>query len=117
MIHSFDIFDTCFVRSCGSPLEVFRILAQRVLPVGYDKSMVKDFVSERIKAENKARTNRYSNEDVTLAQIYTFANFSHLVKKCHEQIMKEELMIEQQMLVPVRKIKDEIELLHQRGEN
>lgn len=117
MIHSFDIFDTCFVRSCGSPLEVFRILAQRVLPVGYDKSMVKDFVSERIKAENKARTNRSSNEDVTLAQIYTFANFSHLVKKCHEQIMKEELMIEQQMLVPVRKIKDEIELLHQRGES
>ena len=32
MIYSFDIFDTCLIRTCGLPYFAFEILARRVMP-------------------------------------------------------------------------------------
>ena len=31
VIYSFDLFDTCFIRACGAPRNVFDLLAYRVL--------------------------------------------------------------------------------------
>ena len=43
VIYSFDLFDTCFIRACGAPRNVFDLLAYRVLGANSDESARTDF--------------------------------------------------------------------------
>lgn len=43
VIYSFDLFDTCFIRACGAPRNVFDLLAYRVLGANSDESARADF--------------------------------------------------------------------------
>ena len=57
MMYSFDIFDTCFVRTCGSPDFVFDILAEKVLGKNSSLTERMDFAYTRREAERIARQN------------------------------------------------------------
>ncbi len=48
--YSFDIFDTCLVRKCGSSDNIFRIWADRALGE-VDRSYLKDLINSRLSAE------------------------------------------------------------------
>ena len=52
MIYSFDVFDTCIVRSCGKPDNIFRLLAEEVVQ-DKDESRLRAFVIERKNAEKR----------------------------------------------------------------
>ena len=67
-VYSFDVFDTCLVRTCGFAHNVFDLLAIEVL--GHDKpeSWLAEFALIRTKGEEEAR--RKKAEEITLEDIY-----------------------------------------------
>jgi predicted HAD superfamily hydrolase len=71
-LHSFDVFDTCLVRSCPFPSDVFRSLAEafrKSLAPRCGPSFVEDFQSARVRAEEVVRS-RTSSEDISLSDIW-----------------------------------------------
>ena len=69
-VRTFDVFDTCLVRTCGSAAAVFDILARKVLCDGTSTS-INDFAKERIDGEFRARNaaKLLGREEVTLSEI------------------------------------------------
>lgn len=116
MTYSFDIFDTCFVRACGSPKNVFDILARRVLGDNIDESYIIDFALTRIKGEKIARENS-KFEEVTISEIYEACDFSGLTDMSQLRIMDMELVLEKDLLVPVWELKKRIKTIHEAGGN
>lgn len=53
MIYSFDLFDTCFIRACGAPRNVFDLLAYRVLGANSDESARTDLRWNGLKGSGK----------------------------------------------------------------
>lgn len=68
-IHSFDVFDTCLVRTFARPEDLFIELARRLLPASATSEAVADFARQREQAETAARRTA-TREDITLADIY-----------------------------------------------
>ena len=97
---SFDIFDTCLVRSCGQPAIVFDLLAYRVLGNNDTVSHYIEFARIRREAETKARMSS-AREEVTLDEIYSFCDFNGLTLTENEAIAVEEMKLEKELLYPV----------------
>lgn len=116
-LYSYDIFDTCLVRTCGEPKHVFDILATKILGKGSDISTKSDFVLIRMNAEREARKKLIleGNEEITLKDIYNFCDFSIITNLDNNKIMAMELEIEDQVLMPVERIRKEIEKLVEKG--
>lgn len=108
--YSFDIFDTCFIRSCGFANNVFDLLALEILGNNSPLSWLADFANIRIKGEEQARNEKQS--EVTLEDIYNKCDFSGLTKSKNKDIAYKELEIEKKILVPVKYILDKIQKLH-----
>lgn len=113
--YSFDIFDTCFVRSCGFPHNVFDILAIRILGNNCSPSIKADFVNIRLQAEEKAR--KIKSKEITLSDIYNLCDFSGISNYPKDYIQNKEIEVEQEVLVPVYSISEQITKLHQKGHN
>lgn len=108
-LYSFDIFDTCLVRSCGNPLFVFDLLAERI--VGTDNKndgLRADFALERKSGEELARKALITpqKEDVTIEEIYDYCDFTFATNVDKQEILKAELDIEKEVLKPVHEIKE-----------
>ena len=112
-IYSFDIFDTCLIRTCGFPHNVFDLLAIEIL--GHDKpeSWLAEFALIRTKGEEEARKKKA--EEITLEDIYNECNFSGLTQIDNNQIAQKEIEIEKKVLVPVQSILNKILNLHQKN--
>lgn len=112
--YSFDIFDTCLTRACGSANVVFDILANRILGTDSSSSQRMDFAKERIDGEKRARLLYCDtdHEDVTLDQIYRCCDFSRFSSLPSHEISEVEMAIESSLLLSVKKIKDIIDKLH-----
>lgn len=114
---SFDIFDTCLIRTCGKPEFVFDLLAERVLGTCCPRTQKMDFAFIRKNGEERARI-KYLNQDceeVTLEQIYECCDFSMLTDFDKNAVMQLELEVEQSVLVCVNRIKQIIFKLRQEG--
>lgn len=112
-IYSFDIFDTCLIRTCGFSHNVFDLLAIEIL--GHDKpeSWLVEFTHIRTKGEEEARKKKV--EEITLEDIYNECDFSGLTQISNQQIAKKEIEIEEKVLVPVKSILNKISNLHQKN--
>ncbi|HQL10059.1 MAG TPA: hypothetical protein PLE35_10700, partial [Lentisphaeria bacterium] len=64
-IHSFDVFDTCLIRRCAVPTDVFVEVARRIVHTSIVGNWEQDFVAARITAEQRARA--VGEEEVTLS--------------------------------------------------
>lgn len=119
MIYSFDIFDTCFVRTCGSPDFVFDILAEKVLGKNSSLTERMDFAYTRREAERIARQNLINKdfEDISIEEIYSFADFSSLTSVPNEKISAIEIEVEKEVLLPVFETKERIREIHEKGDN
>lgn len=118
-LYSFDIFDTCLIRACGTPNCIWHIMAHHILGSSADKASISDFVLVRRIAEGKAREQliNETKEDITLEDIYAFCDFSKLTNIPNHAIMQTEMDIEEKMLVPVKSVMQEISHLHEEGIN
>lgn len=111
MIYSFDIFDTCLVRKCGAPKNVFELLSMRVFRGDVSSEVRRTFVASRIEAEAKSWSEKQSLDD-----IYDALQFKHpqlLPKECLKTL---EMKIEQDMLVPVCEISSLLNSIHEKNE-
>lgn len=114
-IYSFDIFDTCFVRACSFPHNIFDLLAYRVLGEYSSESERMDFTNIRIQAEKKARLTDL--EEVTLNDIYAQCCFKRLTSLSNAEIADMEQEVEREQLAPVRSILNLVHELHAKGNN
>lgn len=114
---SYDIFDTCLVRTCGEPKHVFDMLATKILGKQADSSKIIDFTLIRMNSELEARKQLINNEneEVTLEDIYSFCDFSKLTSIDNQAIMLAELEIENFVLLPIEKTRTEIEKYVKQG--
>lgn len=114
-IYSFDIFDTCLVRTCGFPHNVFDILALEILGENSSNSLRADFVNTRISAEEIAREKKQA--EVTLKEIYQECNFEGFTSTNKDTILNREIEVERKVLVGVSSIREQIKKIHQQGAN
>ena len=116
-VFSFDIFDTCLVRTCGESYNVFYILAKEILGDDAELSQINDFVLIRKRGEEYARKALVNeqNEEITLKEIYHFCDFRSITEIDNNSIMQKELEIENEVLLPIYETKKTIEHLHSKG--
>ena len=100
--YSFDIFDTCLVRKCGSSDNIFRIWADRALGE-VDRSYLKDLINSRLNAEKTARRNS-GKEDVSLDDIYRNLSLESFPNLSIPALKRLELDVERENLSPVRQV-------------
>lgn len=113
MVYSFDIFDTCLVRSCGKPVNVIYALAHEVLGENADFVKVRDFVRKRRQAE--ADLFQEGVEAATIEQIYDRLDYGYYTKTSNEQIKEMEMALETSILVPVASVVKKIEECRKNG--
>lgn len=90
-ISSFDIFDTCIVRKCGEPRNLFDVLSYRVFREEVAIEHRIEFITRRLAADDSA----------TFEHLYDTFCYKHPLlweKKC---LMQMELECEREMMVPV----------------
>lgn len=104
--YSFDIFDTCLTRKCGSPDNFFDILARRAFYEEVDERCYQAFVIERKRAEESSNTIEQIYEEFHLP-------IKHIRKS--QELIKIELALEEEMMSPVYSIKQKIEKLRNKG--
>jgi len=107
---SFDVFDTCLVRRIGRPQDLFYLLGQRLfLAAGtrFTDDDVHEFVRERVEAERRARRN-CAAEDLLLSDIYAHYLSPSPFDFDALELMKAELDIEREFLLPVPEMADHI---------
>lgn len=110
MTYSFDIFDTCLVRKCGAPENVFDILSYKAFKHSVPESVRQAFVVERKNAEIKA-----FNNFLSLEQIYAAFSLAHIDLRSKNELIKLELETEMQVLSPVGSMRTHIERLREKG--
>lgn len=114
MLYSFDVFDTCLIRTCGKPVVVFEILAKEILQEYANSSSIADFRYARQKGEQKAReVSLY--EEVTLEEIYEYCDFGGITDIPKVNIMAKELEVEERVLSPIFEIQQKLEYLRNKG--
>lgn len=110
---SFDIFDTCLTRSCGSGDNVMFLLARKVLREKND-SLLKEFVKRRKDAEFSAMKH-LNKEAVNINEIYEYFDtlfFSNIPKN---EILTLEIEIEKTSFLPIKKTLQIIEKCRKKG--
>lgn len=114
---SFDVFDTCLVRSLASPQDVFHLLGQRLFEAAdspYTEDDVHEFVRERVIAERRAREIS-SKEDLSLTDIYTHYRTPPALALSPGDVREAELAIERELLHPVPEMAARITTLCEQG--
>lgn len=108
---SFDIFDTCITRDCGSEKGVIYLLASAIMP-GASETCKRDFVLSRLEAERVAGLH---NEAPTITQIYQYFQTSLFTHFDKVEIQEMEMEIEKKSWAPVLKIKEKLDACRRLG--
>lgn len=107
-IASFDIFDTTLLRKCGSPQNIFRLLAERIFP--NDELKQKKFFEWRRNTETTALSdskNYLTLNDIYFLGKYPFDNIDYAIRQ--------EEKVEGENLIANENIKDIIEQKRSEG--
>lgn len=105
-VSSFDIFDTCVIRKCGAPKNLFDILSYRVFSDEVSTEQRLEFIACRLAAD----------ESSTFNQLYDTFNYTHPLLLSKEEVMQKELDCELEMMVPVNTVKLKIESCRSNGD-
>lgn len=110
---SFDIFDTCLVRECGTPDNFFDILSMQVFTKPVSENERQGFIIARRELEYNLY---YNNPNANIFDIYNSLSYNHPDIISNEKICEKEMSLEKEVLVPVLKVKKLINSLRERGE-
>ena len=109
--YSFDIFDTCLVRKCGEPSNVFDLVADRVFCQSVISTEEKRmFVAARLEADAKTWSATQK-----LTDIYDAFEMEHPALLPKEQLLEMERTVEGEMLVAVPEMVAKINALRYAG--
>ncbi len=109
MTYSFDVFDTCLARKCGSPQNVFEVLSKRVvnllqLPIEDQEHIRQLFVALRIELHGR------------LENVYSEMAKSISLPCSITEMVRLELETERDMLVPIEKTRQIVQACRKKGE-
>ena len=88
-VSSFDIFDTCLVRKCGTPENFFDVLSLRAFEREPQEWERQEFVSARILAQKSVQS-----LSMTLRDIWNAFSWSHVLLKSKDELYQLELETE-----------------------
>lgn len=103
---SFDIFDTCLVRKCGTPECFFDILSLRAFDADVEACVQHEFVAARFNAEIYLQ--RQGKTKYSLRDIWEAFNWTHPNLLAIESLCSLELELEEEVLVPVLEMRNRI---------
>lgn len=112
MTYSFDVFDTCLVRKCGSAYNMVDILSTLVFKTEVEEWERQEFVIRRINAERELSL---SNPYGTIKDLYDILSYDSLHLKPKKEIIQIEMGLEDSLLVPVISVRSEISELRNKG--
>ena len=112
-ISSFDIFDTCLIRKCGTPENFFDVFSLRAFDHEPPEWARQEFVAARRLTEQKLWT---ENPYYTLQDIWTEMDWTHLFLKSKKELCKLEQELEREMLVPVLTMRDKVNECRKSGD-
>lgn len=111
-ITSFDIFDTCLVRTCGTPENFFDVLAYRVFDGDVDDYVRTQFIIARRRCElSISKTDPFFD----IYSIYNNLDFKHKNLKELSVLPEIEMQLEKELLRPVLKTKELIKTERKKG--
>lgn len=105
--YSFDVFDTCLARTCGTPSNFFDILSTRVFTKAVHENVRLAFIVARQEAEDKSTKSNIYN-------IYDSFSFNHPDILPNNEILNNELQLEREVIVPILETKQKIDRLRDR---
>ena len=109
-ISSFDIFDTCLVRKCGSPENFFDVFSLRAFNGKVDEWTRQEFVAARVLAQQSIQS-----PSTTLQDIWNAFSWTHILLKSKAELCLLEQETEREMLVPVLKMREQVDALRNKG--
>ncbi len=105
MTYSFDIFDTCLVRKCGTPENFFDVFSLRAFEHEPQEWARQEFVAARRLTEQKLWA---ENPHYTIDDIWAEMDWSHPFLKSKKELCELEQELEREMLVPVLSMRDKV---------
>lgn len=112
-VSSFDIFDTCLVRKCGTPENLLDILSLKAFVHKPQEWARQEFVAARRLTEQKLWQ---ENPNYTLHDIWVEFDWSHQFLKPKKELCQLELELEREMLVPVLSMRDKVNECRKHGD-
>ncbi|MBP5547907.1 MAG: hypothetical protein J6X58_03320 [Bacteroidales bacterium] len=110
--HSFDIFDTCLLRTCGTPENFFDILSLRVFNQPVSENERQGFIIARKNAEYKSYINNNKTNIYDIYDCFSYDN-PYIIPK--SEILEKEIALEREVIVPAYKTKQLIDSLRKKG--
>lgn len=110
---SFDIFDTCLIRTCGTPENFFDILSMQVFKKKVSENERQGFVIARREIEYKLY---YNNPNANIFDIYNALSYNHPDIISNDEIREKEMALEKEVIVPVLKVKELINSHRDKGD-
>ena len=111
-ISSFDIFDTCLVRKCGTPENFLDVLSQRAFNHEPQEWARQEFVAARRAADHQLWQ---ENSHYTLQDIWVEFDWAHQFLKSKKELCQLEQNLEREMLVPVLSMRDKVNECRKQG--
>lgn len=113
MTSSFDIFDTCLVRKCGTPVNFFDVFSLRAFEHEPQEWARQEFVAARRLTEQKLWN---ENPHYTLEDIWVEMDWTHPFLKPKKELCELEQELEREMLVPVLTMRDKVNECRRSGD-
>lgn len=111
-VSSFDIFDTCLVRKCGTPENFLDVLSLKAFVHEPQEWARQEFVVARRAADHKLWQ---ENPRYMLHDIWAEFDWSHPFLKPKKELCQIEQALEREMLVPVLSMRDKVNECRKRG--
>lgn len=112
MLVSFDIFDTCLLRKCGTPMNMYDVLSYKVFSRDVPDDVRNAFAIERKRAEDRVWK---SNPHILLKDIYSDLQFENKFLLTQEKLIEQEIILEKAMLVPSIKAREVVDKYRREG--
>lgn len=109
-VYSFDVFDTCLLRKCGTPENFYDVFSLRVFNGEVEETVRQEFVAARFEAQQKIQ-----NVSMTLRDIWDAFSWTHPRLKPKDELFLLEQETEREMLVPVLKMRDKVNECRAKG--
>ena len=109
-ISSFDIFDTCLVRKCGSPENFLDILSLRAFNGEVEEWARQEFAAARYLAQRSAQSSSMKLQD-----IWDAFDWKHPQLKTKDDLIVLEQQVEREMLVPVLAMQKKVKECRAKG--
>ena len=110
IVSSFDIFDTCLVRKCGTPESLPDLLSLRAFIDAVPGEVRQEFVAERYLVQK-----RIYKASMTLSDIWDSFAWSHPLLRSKSELIAIEMQLERDLLVPVPAILEQVNQCRRKG--